>query len=189
MSLDLTLLTDSELAVLGGAGRDDAFAEIVRRHRDRLYRLALASLADPDDALDAVQDAFIAAHRALKRFDVGRAMRPWLVRITLNRCRDRLRHRRVRRLLTPFAGDDVPIETISDDRPGHDVATADRQELAQTMRAISGLPAAIREPLVLRTIEGWSQADTAAMLGITEKAVETRVRRARERLRSELRSA
>ena len=183
MSLDLATLTDGDLAALSIAGRQAAFAEIVRRYRDALYRLALTSLADPDDALDAVQETFIAAHGALRRFDATRPMRPWLVRIILNRCRDRIRHRQVRRLLTPFANDDAPIELIADEAPGQDVEVADKEALAGTMRAISGLPAAIREPLVLRTIEGLSQTETAFVLGISEKAVETRLRRARDRLR------
>ncbi|CAN5286079.1 RNA polymerase sigma factor SigM [soil metagenome] len=186
MSLDLATLADGELATLSLAGRDGAFAEIVRRHRDALYRVALASLGDREDALDAVQETFIAAHRALRRFDTARTMRPWLARITLNRCRDSLRRRRVRRILRPFAGADDPVASVPDDRPGQDVEAADREELVRTMRAISRLPAAIREPIVLRTIEGLSQSETALALGITEKAVETRLRRARERLRMTL---
>lgn len=183
MSLNLATLTDGELAALSNAGRDAAFAEIVRRYREILYRLALANLADPDDALDVVQEAFIAAHQSLGRFDLERPMRPWLVRIALNRCRDRHRHRRVRRLLMPFANNDSAIELIADDRPMQDDEVFDREELAKSLRAISAFPAAIREPLVLRTIEGLSQSETAEILGITEKAVETRLRRARERLR------
>lgn len=183
MSLDLSILADGELVTLSIARRDAAFAEIVRRHRDALYRLALASLADPDDALDVVQETFVAAHGALRRFDPERAMRPWLARIALNRCRDRLRRRKVRRILTPFGSADNPAELVADDAPRHDVVAADRQELARTMRAISELPAAIREPMLLRAIEGLSQTETAKALGISEKAVETRLRRARDKLR------
>lgn len=183
MSLDLSTLADGELVTLSIARRDAAFAEIVRRHRDALYRLALASLADPDDALDAVQETFVAAHGALRRFDSGRALRPWLARIALNRCRDRLRRRKVRRILMPFGTADNPAELVADDVPGHDVVAADRQELARTLLAISELPAAIREPLLLRAIEGLSQTETAEALGISEKAVETRLRRARNKLR------
>ena len=186
MKHDLTSLTDGELATLSIAKREDAFAEIVRRYQHRMYRVAFASLGDPDDALDVVQDAFIAAHRALKSFDTNRAMRPWLVRIALNRCRDRLRHRRVRRLLLAFSATSETIDSIADDQPGQDRTASDRQELAHVMRAISDLPIAIREPLILRTIEGLSQADTATTLGISEKAVETRLSRARERLRAQL---
>ena len=87
--------SDNEL-VARSLAEDRAFAEIVRRHRQALYRIAVASLGNADDALDAVQDAFVAAHAALRRFDGARPLRPWLAAITLNRCRDLARRRRVR---------------------------------------------------------------------------------------------
>ena len=73
-------------------------------------------------------------------------------------------------------------DAIADDRVPVDDATADRQELDDVTRLIAALPATLKEPLVLRTIEGLSQAETADVLGITQKAVETRVYRARARL-------
>lgn len=69
MTIDLASMTDGELVTLALARRDAAFAEIVRRHREALYRIARASLSDADDALDAVQDSFVSAHRSLGRFD------------------------------------------------------------------------------------------------------------------------
>ena len=69
MSLDWTTLTDGELATLSIAGRQQAFAEIVRRYREPVYRLARAYIGEPDEALDLVQEAFVAAHRALARYD------------------------------------------------------------------------------------------------------------------------
>lgn len=186
MSLEFEELSDSELVALSIAGRDRAFGEIVRRHRDVLYRLAFASLGNAEDALDAVQDIFLAAHRSLRHFDDTRALRPWLASIGLNRCRDLARRRRVRRLFS-FA---LPMEEganeVAVDSPETDVSVADREELTRTMRAISNLPTSLREPLVLHTIQGQSQAETAAALKISEKAVETRLRRARQRLRNDL---
>lgn len=186
MSVELAELSDSELVALSIAGRDRAFGEIVRRHRDVLYRLAFASLGNADDALDAVQDIFVAAHWALQRFDDTRALRPWLAAIALNRCRDLARRRRVRRLLAFALPIDERANEVAEDSPGSDVAVGDREELNRTMRAISQLPSSLREPLVLHSIEGLSQAETATALGISEKAVETRLRRARQRLRSDL---
>lgn len=186
MSLEFEALSDSELVALSMAGRDRAFGEIVRRHRDVLYRLAFASLGHADDALDAVQDIFVAAHRALRHFDDTRALRPWLVAIALNRCRDLARRRRVRRLLAFALPIDESANEVAEDSPGTEVSVADREELNRTMRAISRLPTPLREPLVMHTIEGQSQAETAAALKISEKAVETRLRRARQRLRSDL---
>ena len=73
---------------------------------------------------------------------------------------------------------------MADPAPGADVATADRQELEILWRAVADLPRQLKEPLILHSVEGLSQAETAGILGITEKAVETRLHRARARLAS-----
>ncbi|MDQ2878576.1 MAG: RNA polymerase sigma factor [Pseudomonadota bacterium] len=182
MTIGLSPLSDGELAALSLAGREAAFTEIVRRHRDRLYRLALGNVGDGDEALDIVQETFVAAHQALKRYDPARPMRVWLAAIAINKCRDWARRRAVRRLFSFALPIDASIENMADDRPGHDVETADRQEMARLRRAIADLPTSLREPLVLHVVEGISQAETAGILAITEKAVETRIRRARVRL-------
>lgn len=159
--------SDGALVAEALAGYDEAFAEIVRRHRDALYRIAYATLGDADEALDAVQDALIAAHGALRRFDRARPLRPWLSRIVLNRCRDVRRRRTVRRMLLPFA---AVAEQVADDAPGPAALAGDRRTLARTLTAIDAMP----------------QADVAEALGITTKAVETRVRRARAALRASM---
>lgn len=178
--------TDNELVALSLAGQDRAFAEVVRRHRDALYRIAVASLGNGEDALEAVQDTFVAAHSALRRFDGARPLRPWLAAIALNRCRDLARRRRVRRFLAFALPMEDTVESLALDMPSAETAAADREELDRTVRAIADLPAALREPLVLHTISGLSQAETARTLEISEKAVETRLRRARQQLRAAL---
>jgi RNA polymerase sigma-70 factor (ECF subfamily) len=94
----------------------------------------------------------------------------------------------VRRLFA-FA---LPLEEgadrVIDDRSLPDADVAARQELVRVSRAIAELPASLREPLVLRTFQDMSQAETAATLSISEKAVETRVRRARARLAERLKA-
>jgi RNA polymerase sigma factor CnrH len=182
VSLDWTALTDGELATLSIAGRQLAFAEIMHRYRQPVFRLARACLGDPDEALDLTQETFISAHRALARYDGERSMKAWLSAITINKCRDHARKRAVRRFLSFALPIDGHAEAVIDDRPAIDDATADRQELDRVTRAISTLPMNLREALVLRTIEGLSQAETAEVLSISEKAVETRVYRARARL-------
>lgn len=182
MSLDLSLLDDGELAALSLGGRQAAYAEIMRRHRDALYRLVLGNIADPEEALDLVQETFVAAYRALARYDRARPMRGWLSTIALNKCRDWRRRRVVRRLFAFALPLDASSAEVPEDRALPDAEAADRAEVQRVGRAIAELPASLREPLVLRTVQDLSQAETAAILGITEKAVETRVRRARARL-------
>lgn len=186
MTLDLASLTDGELAALSIGGRAAAFAELLKRHRDAIYRIVAASIGDPEEALDLVQETFVSAHAALRRYDPARPMRAWLTAIALNKCRDWARRRAVRRLFAFALPLDDAAERIAEDRPGHDVEIADREALAEAARAIAALPASLREVLVLRTIEGLSQAEAAAVLEVSEKAVETRLRRARLRLAEQL---
>lgn len=185
MTLDLAVLSDGELATLSIAGREAAFGEIVRRHRSALYRLVLGNVGDADEALDLVQETFIAAHRALARYDAARSMRAWLATIAINKCRDWGRRRTLRRFFT-FARPLDEADHVLDERPGADVEAIDHQELARLRRAIAALPATLREPLVLHLLDGRSQAETATILSITEKAVETRIRRARLKLTEQL---
>lgn len=186
MTLDLTTLTDGELAALSIAGRDLAFAEIMRRYRDPIYRIVVGNIGDPDEALDLVQECFVSAHRALRHFESDRPMRRWLATIALNKCRDWRRRRVVRRLFVlALPLEDAAVQ-VADDRALPDAEVSGREEMARVSRAIAELPAALREPLVLHALQGMSQAETAATLSISEKAVETRVRRARTKLAKRL---
>lgn len=182
MSLDWTALSERELATLSIAGRQAAFAEIMRRHRQSIFRTVRACSGDADEALDLVQETFVAAHQALHRYDGDRSMRAWLSTIAINKCRDWGRKRTVRRFLSFAIPIGMEAEAVADDRRAIDEVAGDRQELDRVTRAISRLPHNLKEPLVLRTIEGLSQAETAAVLSISEKAVETRLYRARAKL-------
>ena len=177
--------TDGELVALVLGGRQAAFAEIVHRHKQPLHRLIAGIIGDDDEALDVVQDVFVAAHGSLRRFDMARPMRAWLARIAINKARDWRRRRAVRRLISAA----LPVEyasNVADNQPAIDTLAADREELRLVSTAIANLPANLRETLALRAIEGMSQAETAEALGISDKAVETRLYRARQRLAAEI---
>ncbi|MES2337305.1 MAG: RNA polymerase sigma factor [Pseudomonadota bacterium] len=175
---------DGELAILSRDGDASAFAEIVRRYKQPLHRTVARLIGDEDEAVDIVQDAFIAAHAAIGRFDPDRPLRTWLTRIAVNKARDWRRRRIVRRFISAMLPDGA-IE-VADDVPAIDRAVADRAELIRVEAAIRRLPANLREVLVLRTIEGLTQAEVGEMLDVSEKAVETRLYRARSRLRDDL---
>jgi RNA polymerase sigma factor (sigma-70 family) len=189
VSLDWTSLTDGELATLSIAGRQAAFAEIMRRYRQPVFRLARACTGEPDEALDLVQETFVAAHHALARYDVQRSMKAWLSTIAINKCRDWGRKRTVRRFFSFAVSEDGQADAVIDDGPATDTTVADRQELDRVTRAIATLPMNLKEVLVLRTIEGLSQAETAEVLGVSQKAIETRLYRARARLIEKLNAA
>lgn len=181
MSLDLADCSDGELAAFALAGHQPAYTELMHRHRDGVFRLLRGLVGDADTAIDLTQQTFISAFGALPRYDTQRAFRIWISRIAVNKARDWARRRAVRRFLTLAR----PIEeamSVADPSAQSDVQLADRAELARTMAAIANLPSKLKDVLVLRTIEGMSQAETAATLGVSEKAVETRLRRARTKL-------
>lgn len=179
--LDLSAYSDGELAALAMAGRQAAYRQLLNRHRAAVFRIARHHCGDDDAALDLAQQSFIAAFAALRHYDPSRSFSHWLARITINKCHDWARRRKVRQFFT-FA---KPIEAayaVSDPAPGIDAQAADRQELQRTIAAIALLPAKLKDVLILRTLEGQNQAETAAILAISEKAVETRLYRAREKL-------
>jgi RNA polymerase sigma-70 factor (ECF subfamily) len=181
MSWDPAECTDGELAALTLAGRKDAFTTIMSRHREAVYRLIKGYVGNPEEALDLVQDCFVSAYKRLDSYDQARPFRAWLARIAINKCRDWGRRRAVRRLL--FAPEPSPGEkALADPAPDVAQAAADRQELERLWKAISELPRTLKEPLILRTIDGLSQAEAADVLRISEKAVETRLYRARKML-------
>jgi RNA polymerase sigma-70 factor (ECF subfamily) len=183
VSLDLSAATDGELAALALAGRQPAYSEIMNRHRDAIYRLINAYLGGSPEVIDVVQEAFAAAFVNLGRYDAHRPFRAWMARIAINKARDWQRREKVRRLLGAATTiEHGAINAVADDMPTPDVSLEMRDRLSRVSIGIANLPHKLKQPLLLRTIEGLSQAETAQALGISEKAVETRVRRARIKL-------
>jgi RNA polymerase sigma factor (sigma-70 family) len=178
VNIDPDSLSDGELAVLALAGRQAAFGALMERYKQPLYRLILGNIRDPDEAFDLLQETFVSAYGALARFDIDRSMAAWLSRIAINKCRDWGRRRKLRQFWRLLVPDDA-AERVLDDAIGADVVVGDRDELRRTERAIAELPQSLREPLLMQAVEGLSQAEVAESLGISAKAVETRVRRAR----------
>jgi len=181
VTLELAGCSDAELATLALAGRQPAFGELVRRHREWVFRLVRNHVGDTDEALDVTQASFVAAFGALRRYDPERPFPVWMSRIAINKCHDWRRRRTVRSFLS-FAFPISDAEDVADEAPLADHKLVAEQEFERTMRAISALPETLKEPLILRTIEGHSEAETAHILGISQKAVETRLYRARMRL-------
>jgi RNA polymerase sigma factor CnrH len=178
---------DSELAASAVAGDERAFSWLMQRHKDALYRFIRRYTGDADEAYDLLQESFTAAWAALKRYDQARSFPAWLRRIALNKCRDWSRRRAVRRWLTRNEGlDSWTGQNLASDEPSPEAATADKEQLTRLDRAIANLPAGLKEPLILTAVEGLSQDEAGKILGLSAKAVEVRVYRARKALSSTL---
>lgn len=171
---------DAALATRAAAGDERAFSMLVTRHKAGLYRFARRYAGGADDAHDVVQQSFVAAWSALDRYDPKRSFDVWLRAIALNKCRDQARRNRVRRLL--LISDWGRSAQVPDPADGPEERWIADEGLRALDRAVAALPRALKEPLLLTAFEGLTHADAARQLGISAKAVETRVYRARRTL-------
>ena len=167
--------SDLELVRAHAAGDPEAFGELVRRHRDRLWAVALRTLGDREEAADALQDAFISAFRAAAGFRGDSAVTTWLHRIVVNACLDRVRRRAARPVAPlPETGPDEPAEPRD--------AMGERDIRLAIDGALARLPIEQRSAIVLVDIHGYSVAETAVILDIAEGTVKSRCARGRGRL-------
>ncbi|WP_405490930.1 RNA polymerase sigma factor SigM [Streptomyces sp. NBC_00096] len=172
--------SDQELLSLHAAGDPDAFGELVRRHRDRLWAVALRTLGDREEAADAVQDALVSAYRAAHTFRGESAVTTWLHRITVNACLDRARKAASRR--TSPLNDTDRLERLLEPHESAE-APAERQDLhRQLLAALSTLPAEQRAALVLVDMQGYPVAEAARMLDVPTGTVKSRCARGRAKL-------
>ena len=175
--------TDAELVAQVLSGREAAFTALMRRHKTWLYLFVRRHVATSEDAYDIVQEAFASAWRALKSYDSSRPFDIWLRRIALNKCRDRGRREAVRRRAFQLVGlAPEAVEQIADAAPGAEAASIGGEAAARLNAAIAALPAKLREPLILTSLQGLSQREAAEVLGVTPKVVEMRAYRARKQL-------
>ena len=168
-----------------------AFEHLMRLHNRRLYRLARATLRDDAEAEDALQEAYLAAHRALGAFRGESGLATWLSRLVTNECLDRLRKQARRHNIFPIVSLDAEIEpgaAMDDSRQAEspDTSLVRAQMRALLERKLDALPETFRSVFVLRVVEELSVEETAAALGIPEATVRSRHFRARSLMREAL---
>lgn len=175
--------SDADLAARAAAGEERAFSRLMGRHKAGLFAFARRHTGEADAALDVVQETFVSAWGALQRYDRSRPFGVWLRAIALNKCRDRGRRMAVRRLILGAASLDAPAaRAVAASEPAADVQLENAELKARLDQAIAGLPARLKEPLILSYFEDMSHAEAGKVLGLSVKAVEMRLYRARLRL-------
>src|SRR3954466_4915881 len=174
---ELTELPDRDLLAAHCAGDADAFGELFRRHRDRLWAVALRTLCDPDEAADALQDAMVSAFRRAGDFRGESAVTTWLHRIVVNASLDRLRRRAARPALS--TGDEQAFEALVTQDGDPTRGTDTRLDVNAALRM---LPPPQRAALVVVDMLGFGVADAAIILGTSPGTVKSRCARARARL-------
>jgi len=170
---------DKELMRQHLDGDAGAFGELVRRHRDRFWAVALHTVGDREEAADALQDALLSAFRRADSYRGEAAVTTWLHRIVVNACLDRVRRRKAR-----------PADPLGDDQerlPTSEAATEvdpadEREERIDVMAALARLNADQRAAVVLVDMEGYSMEEAATLLDCPVGTVKSRCARGRARL-------
>ncbi|MGH7298262.1 MAG: RNA polymerase sigma factor [Polyangiaceae bacterium] len=177
-------LTDRELVDRAREGDAQAFGQLVRRHQQRLHRLAIHLLRDRAEAEDVIQETFVRAYRALARFDGRSEPYTWFYRIAINLSLNALRSRKSHRTTTE--SDDPRLEALMSEKQSAADPPADaaRSELyAALAQGIDELSETLRTTLVLVCIDGRSHEEAAAILGAPEGTIAWRVNEARRKLK------
>ncbi|MCF2533883.1 RNA polymerase sigma factor SigM [Yinghuangia soli] len=170
-------VADADLLARHAEGDPDAFAELIRRHRDRLWAVALRTLGDREEAADALQDALVSAYRAAARFEGRSAVTTWLHRIVVNACLDRAR-RKASRPAVPLPDDlDQRLPAPAGEDPAVRGETRD-----VLLAALATLPPEQRAALVLVDMEGYSVDEAARVLDVATGTIKSRCARGRARL-------
>ena len=171
------------------AGDATAFAALMRRFNRRLYRLARAIVGDSAEAEDALQEAYLNAHRSLGQFRGESSLATWLSRLVVNECLGRVRRSARRQNVIPMipSPTDREIESVPSDELGSPDVAADRAQMRAILeRRIDALPEGFRAVFVMRSVEELSVEETAECLGIPAETVRSRHFRAKSLLREAL---
>jgi RNA polymerase sigma-70 factor, ECF subfamily len=171
---------DAELVARVLGGERDAYAFLIRRYQERLYRHAFGMVQDSDAAADLVQDSFVKAYGSLPTCADPERFGGWVFRILRNRCSDHLREHRRR---------DIPLQTDAPytDDTENPLRDTERRELRHAIEeALALLPDAQREAFLLKHVDGRSYEEMSEILDVGVSALKMRVARAREALRASL---
>jgi len=172
--------SDAQLLSRHVAGDHDAFGELFRRHRDRLWAVAVRTLGDPEEAADALQDAVVAAFKRADGFRGDSEITTWFYRIVINSALDRMRRRAAR----PVAAcqDENALDALANaGRPAADPSSSSDTAI-EVRAALQQLVPEQQAALVLVDMLGYPVADAARVLGISEGTVKSRTARGRARL-------
>lgn len=172
--------SDDELVAQSLRGRREAFGELVLRHQKMVYNLARSLLGDTHAAEDLSQEAFLHAYQALPGYRAQGRFCAWLRTIVTRLC---LNHRRDRRREVPWADLTGHAAEVAE---GPEGSVGEWERCHEVRQAIASLPADYRDVIVLRYLEELTYEEIARHLGIRVSTVETRLHRAKKRLRQQL---
>ena len=180
---------DPDLALVRAlqAGEDRALETLIHRHQEGVFRFVFRHISNEADAIELTQEAFVRAYFNIGKFRPTAKFVTWLYHIALNLCRDHTRSQAY-----SYSSQTISADVHVDENEGQrqlssnqrkpDQQAEDREKLRAVEKAIAELPRELKSPLILTALEDRSYAETAELLGISPKAVEMKVYRARKLL-------
>jgi len=162
-------------------GDAEALRAIVERYQDRIFSLIFGIVRDRHEVEDVAQEVFLKVFTRIHAFDGRSRFYTWLYRVAANAAKDHVKHRS-RRPSVPLS-EEAPI---SDGNAGPRAQAVSLERRRAVREAIAALPTRYREVLTLRELEGFSYAEIAEILKLSIGTVESRIHRARARLRQRL---
>jgi RNA polymerase sigma-70 factor, ECF subfamily len=178
------LATERELIRRARVGDQDAFAELVMMHGERVYGLLRRFGLDHAEADEVAQEVFVRAWRGLARFEERAQFSTWLYRIAFNEAQRRLSRRPPLRAERDRDREDAIAALPESAQLGPEAQTLDREFKRTLELALDQLPADWRAAVVLRDVEGLSTHDAAEIAGVGEAAFKSRLHRGRMQLRT-----
>ena len=185
---------DYELVCLCQKGDVDAFGPLVEKHQKKMVNIAFRIIGDYEAASEVVQDAFVSAYKAMRKFRGDARFSTWLYRIVINGSRNRMKqlNTRIQREGASIEGSGDPEDNRKIDPPDPGPSALEQVEKkeveAKVQACISSLDDEYREVLVLRDIQGFSYDEISEMLKIPDGTVKSRLFRARDALRDSLKN-
>lgn len=181
-------LDDDELIERIRTGETALYDTLMRRHNQRLYRIARVMLRNPEEAEDVVQEAYVRAYTHLSQFAGAAKFSTWLTKIAVHEALARLRKRSRIAGADPARGTEQAsgMESLESAIPNPEAQALEKQTLEILEAAVEALPDNLRAVFVMREMEEMSTAETAECLGLSEAAVNIRLHRARKLLRRDL---
>ena len=188
--LAVSALDDRELVRMAQREEHAAFAELIRRHQNRVFAVAGRILPRKEDVEDIAQQTFVKAYFSLKRFDQRAAFTTWLYKITVNECWDLLRKKKVRPLVyeADLSEDQVRQYGGTGEKGPGAPDVLDRLENRQRVdRLLEGLDERDRVMLILKEVEGFSIEEIAEIMELNGNTVKVRLFRARRKIAEKVR--
>jgi RNA polymerase sigma-70 factor (ECF subfamily) len=176
---------DEELLRAAYRRDEDAFRKLVEKHKDKVFRICLGFVRNPEEAEDLTQDVFFQVYKNAGRFRGQSAVSTWIYRITVNHSINRLRKRRAREWLR-FLGGTESLDRRPSSGASPEVLLERRETLELIRKALDGLPANQRIAFTLHKVQAISYEEIAGIMDCSVSAVEARIHRAKSNLKKRL---